>query len=87
MTTYRAVPCGCRSPVCNHWHVSPVADVQCVSFTEEQARAVATLLNASCAGSSMDYCRGWSDAMVTAARICRGARVEQNVISLLNARE
>lgn len=46
MTTYRAVPCGCRSRVCTAWHVEPVAAVQCVRFSERQAHAVAALLNA-----------------------------------------
>lgn len=44
-TTYRAIPCSCWSPHCRAWHVSPVADVPCVSFTQEQAVAVAKLLN------------------------------------------
>ena len=44
-TVYRAVPCACGCKSCTHWHVAPVADVQCVRFTERQARAVADLLN------------------------------------------
>lgn len=37
-------PCGQRG--CSDWHVSPVAAVQCVKFTEKQARVVAAVLNA-----------------------------------------
>lgn len=43
---HRAEPCGCRHPTCSAWHVSPCAAVQSVRFSEEQARAVAALLNA-----------------------------------------
>lgn len=43
---YKAERCGCRSPNCPDWHVSPVAVVQGVNFTERQARAVAAVLNA-----------------------------------------
>lgn len=42
---YEAVPCNCGHPSCKHWHVSCVADVHGVGFDEEQARAVAGLLN------------------------------------------
>lgn len=34
-----------RMGVCDDWHVSPVADVHGVDFTETQAHAVADLLN------------------------------------------
>lgn len=37
-------PCGQRG--CEDWHVSPVAAVQCVKFTERQARAAAAVLTA-----------------------------------------
>lgn len=40
---YRACKCPCGE--CNDWHVSPVADVWGVGFTQEQAEAVAQLLN------------------------------------------
>lgn len=43
--TYFAKPCPCGHPVCKNWFVEPVAAYQGVSFTEEQARAVAALLN------------------------------------------
>ncbi len=42
---YSARRCPCGHPSCKSWHVDPVAAVQSVSFTEEQARAVAELLN------------------------------------------
>lgn len=42
---FRAEPCGCGARSCWHWHVSPVAAFQGVSFTEEQARAVAEFMN------------------------------------------
>lgn len=45
MGKYRAEPCACGHRVCKAWHVHPVAAVQGVSFTEEQARAVAEFLN------------------------------------------
>lgn len=40
----RAEPCGCGDEACTHWHVYPMAAVQCVRFTEEQAKAVAAFL-------------------------------------------
>lgn len=43
--THYAFPCPCGHPVCKNWMVSGVAAVQGVSFTEQQARAVAGLLN------------------------------------------
>ena len=43
--TYTAVPCPCKQKGCWHWHVANVAHVQGVRFTEEQAVAVAKLLN------------------------------------------
>lgn len=42
---YRAMKCPCGHLVCNNWFVDPVAAVQCVSFTEAQAKAVADFLN------------------------------------------
>lgn len=42
--SYKAVPCPCRHPACSDWHVANVASVQGVFFTEEQAVAVAKLL-------------------------------------------
>lgn len=49
--TYRAIPCACGHPTCPDWHVSGVADVQCVKFTKEQAEEVAAALNVmDCAG-------------------------------------
>lgn len=42
---YRAIPCSCGHRACKNWFVDPVAAVQCVSFTQEQAEAVAKLLN------------------------------------------
>lgn len=44
-TTYAAVQCPCGHPACRDWHVSPVAEMQGVKFTEAQAHAVAYLLN------------------------------------------
>lgn len=43
--TFRAVPCPCGYPSCKSWFVDPVASVQCVSFTEAEARAVAEFMN------------------------------------------
>jgi len=43
--TYQATPCQCGRRTCPDWHVAPVADLQGVSFTKEQAQAVAALLN------------------------------------------
>ena len=43
--TYYAVRCPCGFTDCNDWHVSGVARTQGVSFTEQQARSVAYLLN------------------------------------------
>lgn len=40
---YKALPCPCGR--CSHWLVSPVADIQGVSFSREQAEAVSDLLN------------------------------------------
>ena len=45
MEKYRASRCPCGDPICEDWHVWPVAAVQCVKFTQEQAEAVAELLN------------------------------------------
>lgn len=42
---YKAVKCGCGDDICKHWHVTDVADVQGVSFTQAQAEAIASLLN------------------------------------------
>jgi hypothetical protein len=42
---YRASPCPCGHRACTSWHVSWVANVQGVSFTQAQAEAVAELLN------------------------------------------
>lgn len=42
---YKAIKCPCGHAACASWHVSPVADTQGVSFTKEQAEAVAKLLN------------------------------------------
>lgn len=41
----RAQRCRCGHRACRHWHVSPQAIVQGVSFDEEEARTVAGLLN------------------------------------------
>jgi hypothetical protein len=43
--TYTVSPCPCGHRACRNWHVSWVASVQGVRFTEAQARAVAALLN------------------------------------------
>lgn len=42
---HEAIKCPCRQPVCQSWLVTGVADVQGVHFSEEEARAVADLLN------------------------------------------
>lgn len=46
-TTYRAMRCPCGQRGCRAWMVAPGADVQGVSLTEMQARAVAALLNSA----------------------------------------
>lgn len=43
---YSASPCPCGQKTCKDWHVDGVAAVQGVHFTQQQAKAVATLLNA-----------------------------------------
>lgn len=43
--TYTARRCTCGHRACRNWFVYPVADVQGVCFTEEQAKAVAAFLN------------------------------------------
>ena len=40
-----AIKCDCGHKSCKAWHVSPEADVQGVRFTQEEALAVAALLN------------------------------------------
>jgi acetone carboxylase gamma subunit len=45
MPKYVAQKCPCGDSVCEAWHVWPVAAVQSVRFTREQAEAVAKLLN------------------------------------------
>lgn len=54
---YRAIPCGCGWPKCKDWHVWPVAAVQCVKFTKEQAMAVAALLNKMEVGQCQNHHR------------------------------
>lgn len=44
-TTYKAVPCMCGHSSCKDWHVWPVASVQGVKFSREQAYDIAELLN------------------------------------------
>lgn len=43
---YQVSRCPCGHPSCNDWHVSPVAALQGVKFTEGQAHAVARFLQA-----------------------------------------
>ncbi len=45
MEEYTAEKCPCGAKICKQWHVWPVAAVMSVSFTKEQAEAVAKLLN------------------------------------------
>lgn len=45
MSTYRPVRCSCGDAICQHWHVTGVANVQGVAFDRRQAVAVAALLN------------------------------------------
>lgn len=42
---FTAMKCPCGHKSCKNWFVSPVAAVQSVSFTEEQAKAVAEFMN------------------------------------------
>lgn len=42
---YRATPCPCGHKTCKSWHVEPVAAMQGVNFMQDQAEAVAELLN------------------------------------------
>jgi len=41
---YKAIKCPCGHEACQQWHITNVAQVQGVSFTEEQARLTAALL-------------------------------------------
>jgi len=41
----RAIPCPCGHRACRNWLVTPHADLQGVSFSKEEAEAVADLLN------------------------------------------
>lgn len=52
--TYRAVKCPCRHISCTNWHITIVADLQGVSFTQEQAIAVALILNQMDAAEDRD---------------------------------
>lgn len=45
LKNYRAEPCPCRHETCPDWHVSGVAAMQGVCFTQEQAKLVADVLN------------------------------------------
>jgi hypothetical protein len=47
MATYVARPCPCGHRACKSWFVHPIAAVQGVHFTEEQARLVVSVLNAT----------------------------------------
>jgi len=44
-TVFRAMKCPCGHKACTSWFVDPVAAVQCVRFTKEQAEAVAEFMN------------------------------------------
>lgn len=44
-TQHRAVRCSCGHRACKDWHVAPSADAPSVKFTQEEAEAVAKLLN------------------------------------------
>jgi hypothetical protein len=44
-THYTIAHCQCGHRACKDWHVNPVASMQGVHFTYEQAFAVAKLLN------------------------------------------
>ena len=45
MLEFEARKCPCKHVACEDWHVYPVAAVQGVKFTEEQAKLVAETLN------------------------------------------
>jgi hypothetical protein len=45
--TYTASRCPCGHRACQDWHVDGVATVWGVHFTEQQAHAVAVLLNSN----------------------------------------
>ena|SRR5215472_5463641 len=42
---FRAIPCPCGHPACKSWMVDPVAAIQGVSFTQEEAEAIAEFMN------------------------------------------
>ena len=42
---FRPMKCPCGHQACKNWFVDPVAAVQSVSFTQEQACAVANFMN------------------------------------------
>jgi len=56
-TTYTISKCPCGDPICKDWHVNPVAALQGVHFTEEQAMMVAKLLNEMANTSKTTYQR------------------------------
>lgn len=54
--TYRAIKCACGHPLCKDWHVSDVADIQGVKFTQAQAELIVRVLNNEC--GALDAQRG-----------------------------
>lgn len=58
---YTVTKCRCGHPVCKDYHVWPVAALQGVKFTEDQANAVAKLLNAMEATTSTGDTDGQSN--------------------------
>lgn len=42
---YTIAKCPCGDAVCTNWYVYPIAAIQGVKFTQEQAQACADLLN------------------------------------------
>lgn len=81
MTHYRAMKCPCGFASCNSWLVDPVAAVQCVSFTREQAETVAELLNRMEAGDRNPLKRS-ARPNEKAARLLKGWRRVRAVVEI-----
>ncbi len=73
---YRATKCPCGDRICKAWHVGYVADVQGVRFTEEQARAVADLLNRMEDGAAGAQYEALMAAKNVLVRLCGAASPE-----------
>lgn len=71
--TFHAVRCPCGAAACRNWLVSPVANVQGVSFTQAQAETVAAILNlAEINGEKILMIEWLTDALAAMNRRDRG---------------